>query len=291
MIKNVNALIAASILVLSSTAYAGFDVMMDDELESNPNKYGNAHTVQFRKAMQGDDSVSLNEDRPLADQNAIDVAAPKIGHTSFIAARLGRPHTTLKKVSNSGSSLSTLAPTQSGEADHLFNFSLAWGYRWIRWAVDAELMFTEGMDFNLNPVFQDQPQGLNNSISNSALFFNLHYFFPRYFNWMPEALAPHLNFGLGPNYKRIKSELMQNNQALAAKTDNSFDLAWNLSFGLAYRITNNFLVDLSWRYLDYGDAKFGPTTATIAGVSTTAGIKANDFKSSGFHFGLLYEMD
>lgn len=291
MIKNVKTCALLGFLTIASAAQAGFDVMDEDDLESNPSKYGNAQTVPFRKAIQGDENVALSEDKPLADQNAIDAVAPKIGETWYISTHLGRPHTTLKKTSNTGSTISSLAPSASGESDNLFNFSLGWGYRWIKWALDAELVITEGIDFNLNPVFQDVPYGLNNSISNYALFFNIHYFFPRYFNWQPEALAPHVNFGIGPNYKRIKSQLMSGTQALAAETDNKFDFAWNLGFGLAYRITNNFLVDLTYRYMDYGDAKFGPLTTTIAGVSTTTGIKASDFKSSGFHFGILYEMD
>ena len=244
MFKNAYSLFMLGFISLSSvTVYAGFDIIGDDELNTYPERYGQAHTVPFRKALSGDESIGLNDEIPLSDPKSLAVDIPKIGHTWFISSHIGRPRTKLKKIN-----VSNLAPggniifqDKTSEADSLFNLSLSWGYRWVGWAWNLEFIATEGMDLALNLTSSGVPYQSNNTADNYILFFNLHYFFSRYFDWIPEAIAPHLNIGVGPNFQRTKSDLLFANQVISSKSKNRFEIAWNVSFGIAYRITQHFL--------------------------------------------------
>jgi opacity protein-like surface antigen len=74
-------------------------------------------------------------------------------------------------------------------------------------------------------------------------------------------------------------------QAIGAE---KWDLAWALYAGVAYKVTNNFTVELAYRYLDLGTAAFGNGSSfdgTNAGVST---FQFHDLTSQDIKIGVRW---
>jgi opacity protein-like surface antigen len=74
-----------------------------------------------------------------------------------------------------------------------------------------------------------------------------------------------------------------------AKNHTETNFVWALYGGLAYDVTPGFTIDLSYRYLDLGDAKSGIRTAyDLSG--TAGGIEINDITSHDVMLGVRWKL-
>ena len=79
------------------------------------------------------------------------------------------------------------------------------------------------------------------------------------------------------------------NNGVAYATDNTdTNFAWAVYGGLAYDVTPNFTVDLSYRYLDMGDAKSGRVRA-FDNSTTNSGFFIDDITSQDVMLGVHYK--
>jgi opacity protein-like surface antigen len=75
-----------------------------------------------------------------------------------------------------------------------------------------------------------------------------------------------------------------------AKDHTETNFAWALYAGLAYDVTPGVTIDLSYRYLDLGDAKSG-TRFAYNDPSVTAGpIEINDITSHDLMLGVRFKL-
>ncbi len=68
-----------------------------------------------------------------------------------------------------------------------------------------------------------------------------------------------------------------------ANANSQWEMAWALHAGLAYKVTNNFTVELAYRYLNLGDFQSGDLT-TYIGINSVYnpmlfnGVTSHDVK-------------
>lgn len=88
--------------------------------------------------------------------------------------------------------------------------------------------------------------GYKSEIKSQFVMANLYYDFNTGSDW-----TPYVGAGLG--YARVKADNSVNyaGQAMSlSKSSNNF--AWNLTAGLSYQVTDDLVIDASYRYIDYG---------------------------------------
>jgi opacity protein-like surface antigen len=112
------------------------------------------------------------------------------------------------------------------------------------------------------------------------------------------CITPFVGAGVGTAYNRISSfrdDGLTTFNGLTAGTqfaaDNSkFGLAWALHAGLAYKVNNNFTVELAYRYLDLGTATTGSTNFAFSspGVLGTHAWTVNNLTSQDLRIGVRW---
>ena len=265
-----------------SSVYAGVDVVDNEQgsfSQSDPDAiYGNGQNATFRRAMGAD--VPLDE----RDQTFLDsISVQNPDNRSYLRARLGRPKLQLKKITNVSEG-SSAAPTVLETNEKLWRWTLAYGYKWQNWIIEAELLTSEGAHYNASPMRQGDTFYLNARIKNYTPMLNVEYEFGNEFAFMPKRLHLYLSGGIGAAL--IKTEASTYGIAtgipVGSQSFRDVQFSWNLGAGLRYDIIGNLLFDLSYRYMDLGKTQIGPVSG--------ATLKIGDILSSGVFAGLVYRI-
>jgi hypothetical protein len=275
---------AITLLCFSSVSlsYAGIEII--DSSDDSDSIYGNGQNATFRRAMEGDTPID-EQDQVFLDS----IIVKRPDNRSYIRARLGRPKFELKKITNvSGGS--TASPTVSESHEKLWQWSLAYGYKWQNWIIEAELLMAEPAHYNASPMLQATPPELgadfflSTRVKNYTPMLNVEYEFGDEMAFLPKRLHFYLNGGIGAAL--IKTESSSFNIAtgapLGAESRREASFAWNIGAGIRYDIVGNLLFDLSYRYMDFGKTQIGPVSG--------ATLKIDDVLSSGLFAGLVYRL-
>lgn len=136
------------------------------------------------------------------------------------------------------------------------------------------------------PIYANNPVnlGITSRIKSQFLMANLYYDFKN-----SSDFTPYVGAGLG--YARLKANntaSLADNSISLSKSSNNF--AWNLSVGVAYEISSNVALDVSYRYSDYGKVKTNGATdlshTKLAGYDTTR--TRSKVTSNEFNIGIRY---
>jgi opacity protein-like surface antigen len=274
--------IAITLLFFSgvSLSYAGIEII-DSDADSDA-LYGNGQNATFRRAMEGDTPID-EQDQVFLDS----IVIKRPANRSYIRARLGRPKFELKKITNvSGGS--TAAPTVPESSEKLWQWSLAYGYKWQNWMIEAELLMAEPAHYNASPMLQGAALGsdfyVNARIKNYTPMLNVEYEFGNEMAFLPKRLHLYLSAGIGAALIKTEANTysIATNAPLASESHRGACFAWNLGAGLRYDIVGNLLFDLSYRYMDFGKTQIGPVSG--------ATLKIDDVLSSGLFAGLVYRL-
>lgn len=100
------------------------------------------------------------------------------------------------------------------------------------------------------------------------------------------AFSPYLQGGIGWARNKTEKLFFPNSSFIPGDTHN--DLAWQIGAGVGYAISDNWKLDLSYRYLDMGEARGGNTFINGA---TTLDIEATrfDLRAHEVMLGLQYQ--
>ena len=266
--------------LFTAPARAGFDVV--DTEPTPPSEdgayYGNAQNDTFRRAIESEDPLDV-QDRAFLSS----VHEERLDDRWYFKVRLARPSVKLEDIENRTSG-STLALTSSEEKKELFQLTPAFGYRWTRWALELEALISEGMPYRANPLFTTgTPVQLKTDVKLFALFGNVEYRIPNFFDLIPKKIYFYLTGGLGVGAKLLDSKVSTvTGTARASETNTNMDLVWNLGLGGRYQVTGNILLDLAYRLIDLGSATIGPVDDYTVHIS--------NIRSTGFHFGVVYQL-
>jgi opacity protein-like surface antigen len=249
--------------------------------------FGNARTCPFKNAIEGTEALT-DSDRAFLSS----VYQTRVIDRWYVRLLIGKPKVKLDDLSNSSNGgLSGFPLTQTSFTQDLYQGLLAGGHVWQQWAVEAELFFSKKFSFTENPVFSGVPvaawqSGIplqtESELNQFALFFNVHYIIPRYFNWYPTRLQAHINAGAGIGLKTTSTNAFSLTGApFESNSNRTISGVGNLGVGARYQITPNILVDVDYRYIYMGKATFGP----VMGVQ----YKTDKIRSNDFFFGATYQ--
>lgn len=117
-------------------------------------------------------------------------------------------------------------------------------------------------------------------IKSQFLMANVYYDFDLDSDWTPYV-------GAGIGYARVKAS---NNISSAGQTDSfsksSGNFAWNLTAGITYDLTEDFSIDASYRYMDYGKAKANGETKSYR-INSESKVRSNEL-NLGIRYRLNY---
>ena len=107
------------------------------------------------------------------------------------------------------------------------------------------------------------------------------------------GITPYVGAGIG--FANVSVNGMTDTNVPAASVffgeDHSeTNLAWSLSAGLAYDVSDSFTVDFGYRYLDLGDARSGTMTAYDLS-STYASVDLDNLRSHDLMVGMRWKLD
>jgi opacity protein-like surface antigen len=71
----------------------------------------------------------------------------------------------------------------------------------------------------------------------------------------------------------------------------NYDFAWAANAGVAYSVTRNIFLDLSYRYLDMGTPRSNVSNVPNGGVATVGTITFGDVTAHQVRLGLRYQLD
>lgn len=271
--------LTALFTLTSMKAFAAFDVMEEEY-------YGNAKNDTFRRAIENTEPLDA-EDRVFLSR----VEERRVGNRSYLKGQIGRPRAQLLQVQNDTTGVPG-QPAVTNTDEDVFHIMVGMGYKWVRFAVELEFLIQETFDYQTNPAlanptFTPPPGGvaiqLSSDVKAWAVFANLEYEFPRFFDFIPSTIHPYANIGVGSSVKTTNARTASiGGAARQIKSSRSNDFAWHCGLGMKYQITGNLLIDFAYRWMALGDVKFGE----IEGLT----LRARDLDTNGFYLGLTYQL-
>ncbi len=166
--------------------------------------------------------------------------------------------------------------TLSGSDDNgsVFGLGILGGYDFYytyRTPVRLELEYMGRSDFDYS--YYNGATKVDADIGVSTLFLNGYYDFRTGAAWQP-----YVGLGLGSAFHDIDVGVSGSYASFGGK-DESSDLAWNIGGGVGLRASQRMMIDLGWRYVDFGTAKYRNGGNTVR----------TELRASEFLAGVRYE--
>jgi opacity protein-like surface antigen len=168
-----------------------------------------------------------------------------------------------------------------GSGSRGFRGELALGYTGHR-KIDGK-----PIDYNGTPVFGtavipvfDDP--LHTGVKSYTGMVNAYYDFGQF-----GGITPYLGAGVGMSYNRMSEVYFTDNVNLVNKIqgDSRLSLAWSLMGGIGWQVSDRAILDLGYRYMNYGAANSGVIDS--AGFKNPA-VHVDNLSAHEFRVGLRY---
>jgi opacity protein-like surface antigen len=130
----------------------------------------------------------------------------------------------------------------------------------------------------------------------TAKIWNLTTLFNAYFDlgtWW--GFTPYVGAGVG--FSALRATELVDNSVIAAggsiggANSFSYDLAWAANAGVSYYVSRNWLIDVSYRYLDMGTPRSNVASLVGVGTSTVGTISYGNITAQQIRFGFRYQID
>jgi opacity protein-like surface antigen len=179
-------------------------------------------------------------------------------------------------------------------------FDLGVGYRFNNWfRADVTAQYRGRANFHGNDTLIFTPtafQSDNFSGSKSEAVFMANAYFDLGTWW---CVTPFVGFGVGTSYNMISSFRDDNIQINGGVTNGSvtnfanngtWNFAWAVHAGLAYRVTPGVTLEFSYSYLDLGSARPGAFTQ-FDGTTGASSIVMKNITSNDLKFGVRWNLE
>ncbi len=156
------------------------------------------------------------------------------------------------------------------------------GSRGFRAEITAGFRGTKKIDGRPVMVAGAVDNHLRTAVSSYTLMLNVYRDLGRW-----GRAVPYVGAGAGLSYNMIDEVHFTASPALTNTLGGNRDLAfaWSLMAGLAYQVSQRAVLDLGYRYIDFGSGK--SDRVDTAGVANPA-VKINDLAAHEFKIGLRY---
>lgn len=275
---------------------ATIDVMSED----TEGYYGNAEIRPFRDIIDNTDELT-----PCDKEFLEGVVVTRVTERTYFRAMVGKPTLRLSGVENKSSPpADVIAVASPSLSDKKYGLLLAAGHVWEHWAIEGEFYASKKLTLNANPLIPNfpnfitpalpfGPQSASANINLYALFLNLVYILPRWFDICPLKLQIHLDAGVGGSLKTANLTITDRfGFTTSTNSKQSWSVAGLLGAGLRYQMTPHFLVDFAYRYMNLGRVRYGPIQVgppLLPEFQAPMKFQTNQVTVSGFFIGFTYQ--
>ncbi len=125
---------------------------------------------------------------------------------------------------------------------------------------------------------------LHTAVTNYTVMFNAYYDFGKWHNFVPYVGA-----GIGVAYNEVEEVYFTGNPFLVNRIQGNadIDLAWQLSAGAAYQISDRAVLDMGYRFIHLGDARSGRVDSARF---VNPRVRISDIHAHEFKVGLRYHL-
>jgi len=162
-------------------------------------------------------------------------------------------------------------PVQSIKIDDTAVIGGGFGFKWNWLRADVTLDYGGQPKYAANTVFgsPDITQSLQNITTLGNVYLDLG-------TWW--GLTPYVGGGLG--YTHIRADDFRRGGTEFTINNSSWNFTWAAMAGVSYTLSPNFLIDASYRYLDFGEITTSP--------QTLGEVKNGTWTANEFRLGLRY---
>jgi opacity protein-like surface antigen len=174
-------------------------------------------------------------------------------------------------------------------------FGLGIGYQWNNWLrIDVTGEYRAKANFHGLDIASDFagtrfPNEYHASKSEWVVMANAYFDLGTW--W---CFTPFIGAGVGMAYNRIhdfKDVGTPVASVAFGETTGKWNFAWALHAGLAYKVTPDFTVELSYRYIDLGDAESGDLVTYLGGNAVNNPMHFRDITSHDFKLGVRWSLE
>ena len=171
--------------------------------------------------------------------------------------------------------------TENNTDDIVGGLGIALGYDWSAKGLPfrSEIAYHHRFRFDFDTRINDgvSGDGFENNLSTDVVLVNLFYDIDLGPNWRPFV-------GLGVGWARNTSDVLRTPLIAGPseeRKDTSDNVAWTAGFGVVYRLSDTWRLELAYRYIDLGTIEMGPyNNGTI--------IEAEDYVSHDIFLGVQF---
>ena len=170
---------------------------------------------------------------------------------NYVSWKIGATQTDFENIKGIGT-YSAETPNMTSFDDDVTAFSIAYGYHFsqaIPLRLEIELSIRSAADYSSNDLFVGTPtiDTIRSDINSHTLFANL------YLDLLPDSspVVPYIGGGGGIAWNVWENDDW--NWWDDSETTSGF--AWNVGGGVALKLNNHLMLDVSYRYVDFGEAE------------------------------------
>lgn len=139
-----------------------------------------------------------------------------------------------------------------------------------------------GHDFTGHiPTLSDPNDPITTSVSSVTALFNLYYDLG---DW--GGFVPYVGAGVGASFNKM-DDVLSTDSPNTQFGDDETSLAWSVSAGMAYRLTDSLSFDLGYRYIHLGDAH---SQSIDDALGTNPILEINDMAAHEIKMGLRFDL-
>jgi opacity protein-like surface antigen len=154
------------------------------------------------------------------------------------------------------------------------------GYTGHRKIDGTPLLYSPPPTLGVVPAVYDDP--LHTGVKSYTAMVNAYWDLGNF-----RGITPYLGAGVGVAYNRMSEVYFTDNPALVNRIEGASraSLAWSLMAGIGWQVSDRAILDIGYRYMDYGKANSGRVDS--AGFVNPA-VRVDDLTAHEFKVGLRY---
>ena len=186
--------------------------------------------------------------------SVLGLAGTAQAQNNYFAWKLGATDVEMENIVGDGS-FTAYTPTVTEESGSVTAFSIAYGHRFAQgfMRLEVELTLRGSVSYDADPVYTttppvDDPGYITSDINSHTLFANL------YLDLLPNfPVVPYVGGGVGIAWNVWEYDTL--NTWWWDDTTTTTGVAWNVGGGIAFQLNRKLMLDLSYRYIDLGEAE------------------------------------
>jgi opacity protein-like surface antigen len=246
----INAIACTACYIVTATAFAT-EYQAEHQYKQDP-KYGNSQSVAFSNAVYGttpalsqEDAITMKSRQRVNNNHKFFVRlGANIGTSAVLEVKNQSTASTLRAAKIASAS-------QKSKSKH--SAELGWGYKFDRISLELEVMFTENIKYDKDPLFSNDQGSIKSVVKAQSILVNAYYDFAR-FSKLNFFVGAGIGNGLNRTNSLFANHPLSNNEYFAKR---KIAGAYNLVLGSKLNLTPQFYLGGYLRYTNFSGIKAG----------------------------------